>query len=77
MITGWVDKENLHKLTRAEAVAFIYFLVMEERRHEEDIRQLRKMVKDTREFFNIEGLELSRIYSDVHGQRGMRDKAIG
>ena len=68
VITGWVSEENFYKLTRAEAVGFVYFLIMEERRHEKDIRDLRKMVKKVREHFGIEGLELNAIYSDVYGK---------
>jgi hypothetical protein len=37
MITkGFVRKEDFHKLTKAQAIAFICFLRMESRRHEEE-----------------------------------------
>ena len=67
MIRGWIDESNMYKLTRAEAVAFIYFELREARRHEGDIDKIREMVTKMRKAFGIEGIELSRIYSDVHG----------
>lgn len=68
MITGWIDKENLHKLSRAEAVAFLHFLLMEEERHWEDIMQIRRMVKVVRVYFRIEVMELNGIYSKIKGE---------
>ena len=65
MIRGWVDESNMYKLTRAEAVAFIYFELREARRHEGDIDKIREMVTKMRKAFGIEGTELSRIYSEA------------
>ena len=55
MINGWVDESNMYKLTRAEAVAFIYFELREARRHEGDIRDIQETVRHVREQFGIEG----------------------
>ena len=62
MISKWTDESNMHELTRAEAVAFIYFELMEARRHEGDIDKIREMVTKVRKAFGIEGMELNRIY---------------
>ena len=64
---GWVDETNLHKLTRAEACAFVYFILCEKRRHEKDITEIRDMVTNVCKHFGIKDLKLSAIYSDVYG----------
>jgi hypothetical protein len=37
---GFVRRKDFHKLTKAQAIAFICFLRMESRRHEEDIKTI-------------------------------------
>ena len=54
MISKWVDESNIYKLTRAEAVAFIYFMLSEEKRHMVDIRDIQETVRHVREQFGIE-----------------------
>ena len=41
MINGYVKREEFHKLTEAEAKAFVIFLTMEAERHEEDVRTIK------------------------------------
>ena len=57
MISKWIDETNMYKLTRAEAVAFVYFLLSEEKRHIVDIRDIRETVRHVRKRFEIEGWE--------------------
>ena len=62
----YITIENLSKkLNREETKAFILFLICEERRHEEYIRNIRKTIKIAREHFDIEGLELAALYSQA------------
>jgi len=63
----YITEENVNTLTRAEARAFILFLLCEAGRHQKDILDIRKTVKLTREAFDIRGLELAAIYTKAGG----------
>jgi hypothetical protein len=48
MITGFVKREDFHRLTEAEAKAFVLFLTMEAERHREDIRVIEEDIRYVR-----------------------------
>jgi uncharacterized protein YoaH (UPF0181 family) len=54
-------------LSRAEAIAFVTFELMEEERHEDDIKHIREDVKNVCKIHNILGLELNGLYTLVKG----------
>ena len=59
----YITEENVKSLSRDEVKGFIIFLLREEKRHEEDIANLRATIKYARVAFNIEGSELAAIYT--------------
>ena len=70
MITQpYLHGADFHRLTRAEAVAFVIFELMEEVRHEDDIERIREDVKNVCKVHDIEGLELNALYTLVCGSR--------
>ena len=48
MISGYVRREEFHKLTEAEAKAFLLFLTMEAERHREDIRTIERDILEVK-----------------------------
>ena len=70
MITQpYVHGADFHKLTRAEAVAFVIFELMEEVRHGDDIERIREDVKNVCKVHDIEGLELNALHTLVCGSK--------
>ena len=53
MITGYVRREDFHKLTVAEARAFVLFELMEKKRHEEDIEVIESDIIEVRRIHKI------------------------
>ena len=53
MINGYVRREEFHKLTEAEAQAFIVFLTMEAKRHTEDIRKIEDDILEVRRIHRL------------------------
>lgn len=62
---GYVSGMDFHKLTRAEAMAFVVFELKELVRHENDIKRIQEDVRNVCKIHGIESLELSRIYTFV------------
>jgi hypothetical protein len=61
----YLREEDFCKLTRAEAVAFVIFELMEEVGYEDDIKRIREDVKNVCKIFAIEGLELNALHTLV------------
>jgi hypothetical protein len=53
MITGYVRRPDFRDLTKAEAKAFILFLIMEADRHREDIKTIEEDILEIRRIQRI------------------------
>ena len=53
MINGFVRREEFHKLTKAEAKAFVLFLIMEADRHREDIHKIESDILEVRRIHKL------------------------
>ena len=69
---GYIDRTDFHKLTRAEAVAFVIFELKEKIRHQEDITKIRKDIRKVCKIHGIDGMELIGLYSIVEGKENGR-----
>ena len=66
---GYVSGTDFHKLTKAEAAAFVLFELKELVRHRDDIKRIQADVRNVCKVHGIEGLELNSLYSTVYGAK--------
>lgn len=66
----YVSGTDFHKLTKAEAVAFVVFELKELVRHRDDIKRIQADVRNVCRVHGIEGLELNELYSVVYQPSG-------
>lgn len=62
---GYVSGTDFHRLTKAEAVAFVVFELKELVRHRDDIKRIQADVRNMCKVHGIKGLELNELYFTV------------
>ena len=60
---GFVSGTDFHRLTEAEARAFVIFELKELVRHRDDIKCIQKDIRNVCKVHGIEGLELNGLYT--------------
>ena len=73
---GFVSGMDFHRLTRAEAIAFVIFEFKEKARHVDDIRKIREDIKNVCKVHGIDGLELSGLFNFVEPQKAGKSGGI-
>ena len=63
----YVHGTDFHKLTGAEANAFVVFEIMELVRHRDDIKRIQEDIRNVCRIHGIEGLKLNALYTQVYG----------
>ena len=67
ILKGYVSGADFHRLTRAEAIAFVVFELKELVRHRDDIKRIQVDVRNVTKVHGIEGIELNGLYTFVYG----------
>lgn len=63
----YVSGTDFHKLTGAEARAFVVFELKELVRHRDDIKRIQADVRNVCKVHGIEGIALNALYTTVYG----------